>query len=61
MISAEQLGQITQLLATGITPQAAAERLGVDVTQTHHIALNAPTPADTSPAAKFNFRSRRYA
>jgi hypothetical protein len=61
MITAELHNQILALLATGMTPAAVADRLGVDVTQTHHIALNVPTPVDTSPAAKFNFRHRRYA
>jgi hypothetical protein len=61
MLSAEQFAQINRALAEGITPAAVAERLGVDVVATHHIALNAPTPADTTPSAKFNFRHRRYA
>jgi hypothetical protein len=59
-ISAEQFAQINRALAEGLTPAAVAERHGLDVGQTHAIAANMPPPADLSPAARFNYRHRRY-
>jgi hypothetical protein len=58
--SAEQVALINRALAEGLTPAAVAERLGVDVTIAHGIALNMPAPVDLSPAARVNYRHRRY-
>jgi hypothetical protein len=59
-ISAEQFAQINQALADGSRPAAVAERLGVDVAQTHGIAANMPAPVDVRPSARVNYRHRGY-
>jgi hypothetical protein len=60
MISAEQVALINRALADVATPAAVAERLWVDGAQCHAIAVNLPSPTDLTPAARVNFRHRRY-